>query len=400
MCGSLALDTEAAVGRPRGGRARCRARRKRTTRCPRACGRGRCRSGSAAIWATRSGSQSTSTARPAARALRSAVRAQRGRELAATSRASCAEVGRLGPQLERAGLQAERSSSSVASLRRRSTWSRTCSTNWRRVSSSSSSSASSSRKPPSEKIGVRSSCEAVAMNCLRAESSWASWRCMSSNAAASWPSSSSESTGMRVGEVAARRPRGGRSRRSTRGDSARDHEVAGEHRERRSASAPATGSARRIDRDVAPRRRSAATEKTTTRGDAACRGSAARGLGDAAAVAGSVPSRACRRAPRRAPAELEVADLDRAGSSSRRSRCSSASPCDAAAAASRARSRASPAARTSRSSVCRVDAVRGRTSVARSARAGGVAGRELLRRAAATQLRHDVEVDARRSRRA
>ena len=47
-----------------------------------------------------------------------------------------------------------------------------------RVSSSSSSSSSSSRKPPSEKIGVRSSCEAVAMKRLRAVSSSASWRCI------------------------------------------------------------------------------------------------------------------------------------------------------------------------------------------------------------------------------
>ena len=48
-------------------------------------------------------------------------------------------------------------------------------------------------KPPSEKIGVRSSCEAEAMNCFRAVSSRASCLCMSSNAAASWPISSSES---------------------------------------------------------------------------------------------------------------------------------------------------------------------------------------------------------------
>ena len=49
-----------------------------------------------------------------------------------------------------------------------STCSRTCARNRRRVSASSSSSSSSSTKPPSEKIGVRSSCEAVAMNFLRA----------------------------------------------------------------------------------------------------------------------------------------------------------------------------------------------------------------------------------------
>ena len=70
------------------------------------------------------------------------------------------------------------------------------------LSSSSSSSWSSSTNPPSEKIGVRSSCEAVAMKRLRAVSSWASWRCMSLKALASWPSSSSESSGMRLREVA------------------------------------------------------------------------------------------------------------------------------------------------------------------------------------------------------
>ena len=64
------------------------------------------------------------------------------------------------------------------------------------MSSSRSSSASSSRKPPSEKIGVRSSCDAAAMNCLRARSNRASCACMSSNAAASRPSSSTESARM------------------------------------------------------------------------------------------------------------------------------------------------------------------------------------------------------------
>ena len=40
------------------------------------------------------------------------------------------------------------------------------------------------------------------MNCLRARSSCASWRCMSLKASASWPSSSSESTGIGLREVA------------------------------------------------------------------------------------------------------------------------------------------------------------------------------------------------------
>ena len=97
----------------------------------------------------------------------------------------------------------ERSSRSVASFCRRSVCWRTWRMNARRVSSSRSSSSSSSRKPPSENSGVRSSCDAVAMNRLRAESSWASWPCMSSSAWERLPSSSSYS-GKRVGEVAAR----------------------------------------------------------------------------------------------------------------------------------------------------------------------------------------------------
>ena len=76
----------------------------------------------------------------------------------------------------------ERSSRSVASFVRRSTCSRIVSRNSRRVSSSSSSSASSSRKPPSEKSGVRSSCDALAMNSLRARSSLPSRTRMRSNA--------------------------------------------------------------------------------------------------------------------------------------------------------------------------------------------------------------------------
>ena len=73
------------------------------------------------------------------------------------------------------------------------------------------------RSPPSEKIGVRSSCEAVAMKRLRAESSWASWRCMSSSARASWPSSSPRVDREPRGEVAARPPgAAARSRRRMR----------------------------------------------------------------------------------------------------------------------------------------------------------------------------------------
>ena len=61
----------------------------------------------------------------------------------------------------------------------RSTCSRIVRTNSSRAAGSGSSSSSSSTKPPSEKIGVRSSCEALAMNSLRALSSRASRRCIS-----------------------------------------------------------------------------------------------------------------------------------------------------------------------------------------------------------------------------
>ena len=84
----------------------------------------------------------------------------------------------------------ERSSSSVASLDRRCTWSRIVARNSSRVASSMSSSSISSRNPPSEKSGVRSSCDALAMNSLRARSSRARRRRMWSKARASWPISS------------------------------------------------------------------------------------------------------------------------------------------------------------------------------------------------------------------
>ena len=54
------------------------------------------------------------------------------------------------------------------------------------------------RSPPSEKIGVRSSCEALAMNSLRALSSRASRCCISLKVRASWPTSSVPSSGIGV----------------------------------------------------------------------------------------------------------------------------------------------------------------------------------------------------------
>ena len=120
-------------------------------------------------WATRSGSQSTSMRSPSkCSSMLVSWRVTAGVNSATTSRASSPRSVGSGRSSSCPASSRERSSSSVASLPRRSTCPRTWSMNWRRVSSSSSSSASSSRKPPSEKIGVRSSCDAVAMNCSRA----------------------------------------------------------------------------------------------------------------------------------------------------------------------------------------------------------------------------------------
>ena len=136
----------------------------------------------------------------------------------------------------------ERSSRSVVSLVRRATCSRIVRTNSARASGSGSSSSSSSTNPPSEKIGVRSSCEALAMNCLRALSSSARRRCMSLKVRASWPSSSEESTGIgakspratlwaaaiEAAEAPRDRPRGpepGQQREGQR-DRAGDHDLA------------------------------------------------------------------------------------------------------------------------------------------------------------------------------
>ena len=115
----------------------------------------------------------------------------------------------------------DRSSRSTESFRSRSTWPRTCSRNRGRVSGSRSASSSSSTNPPSEKIGVRSSCDAVAMNFLRADSSCESWRCIWLNATASCPSSSLESTGIGCPKSPAATCSAASSRRLTRCASAR-----------------------------------------------------------------------------------------------------------------------------------------------------------------------------------
>ena len=90
----------------------------------------------------------------------------------------------------------ERSSRSVASLVSRVTCARIVSRNSSRVVSSMSSDSSSSRNPASEKSGVRSSCEALAMKSLRARSTCARRLCIRSNERARRPSSSAESSPM------------------------------------------------------------------------------------------------------------------------------------------------------------------------------------------------------------
>ena len=68
---------------------------------------------------------------------------------------------------------------------------------------------------------MRSSCDAVAMNFLRADSSCESWCCIWLNATASWPSSSPESTGIGCPKSPAATCSAASSRRFTRCASAR-----------------------------------------------------------------------------------------------------------------------------------------------------------------------------------
>ena len=68
---------------------------------------------------------------------------------------------------------------------------------------------------------MRSSCDAVAMNFLRADSSCESWRCISLNATASCPISSLESTGIGCAKLPAATCSAASSSRFTRCASAR-----------------------------------------------------------------------------------------------------------------------------------------------------------------------------------
>ena len=184
------------------------------------------------IWATRSGSHTTFIGSPAGVRLRfDSCSSSAGANSSVTVWARSSMSVSASRSSTDAASSRERSSRSVVSLRSREVWSRTWSRKRARVSSSRSSSSSSSRKPPSEKTGVRSSCEAVAMKRRREESSAASWRCIRSSDFASWPSSSSPSTGKR----AEKSPTATRSatcwRRATRRPSDCATRIGGEHRE-------------------------------------------------------------------------------------------------------------------------------------------------------------------------
>ena len=169
------------------------------------------------IWATRSRSQRAETA-PSGSFSSSFVRcwATAGRNSAATVVASSPISTSSGFSSSEPASRRDRSSRSTDSFWRRSTCSRIARRNSSRVSGSSCSSWSSSTNPPSEKIGVRSSCEAFAMNSLRARSTCASCTCISLKACVRRPSSSCDSTGMGCTWRPAARSSAARSSRETR----------------------------------------------------------------------------------------------------------------------------------------------------------------------------------------
>ena len=127
------------------------------------------------ICATLSGSSSASTRRPSRRSSRcESWRASAGWNSLVTARASDADVGRLGAQLERPGLELRQVEQVGGELLQPPDLVAHLGEERLRASRRRGPRpASSSRKPPSEKIGVRSSCDAVAMKRLRASSSCA-----------------------------------------------------------------------------------------------------------------------------------------------------------------------------------------------------------------------------------
>ena len=228
-----ALDAGAEVGHrqphapvaPRRGRGR--------RRCRPACGSARCRSGSAG---SAPPAQGRTRPRPVRRSRRSSrcdsCARERRRELGGDALGELADVGRLGAQLERAASSRDRSSSSVASLRRRSTCSRSWSRNGRarllvEVLVLEQLEEAAEREDRRAQLVRGGGDELLA----RAVSSSASWRCMSSSVRASWPSSSRASDSKRAAKSPAATLRAARSRRLTRRRSARATQVAGEQRD-------------------------------------------------------------------------------------------------------------------------------------------------------------------------
>ena len=169
------------------------------------------------ICRTRSGSATATTGRSGARnSRREPRRSARGPNSRATSRASeLRSTLRIAITMPPASSW-ERLRRSAVSLVSRSICWRIVRTNSARSSGLGSSSSSSSTKPPRLKIGVRSSCDALAMNCLRALSSSARRRCISLKVRASWPSWPEESTGMRAAKSPSATLRAASSIRCTR----------------------------------------------------------------------------------------------------------------------------------------------------------------------------------------
>ena len=203
--------------------------RRSARQCRAACGGARCRRAPGRSGAPARGRRARRPPSSTSTSQRMLEPARDGREFlaagprrpSASSTGSCSS--RIGPASSR-----ERSSRSVASFESRSTCSVIVSRNSRRVASSRSSSRKSSRKPPSEKIGVRSSCEALAMNSRRASSRRASRRRIRSKAAASSPSSSRPRSSTGCVEIAGGDPLGGAFQPA---NPAREHRRGAETRE-------------------------------------------------------------------------------------------------------------------------------------------------------------------------
>ena len=214
------------------------------------------------IWATRCASQSASTSAGARRGRRPrSSRRPRGRGRGELVRRSVARAAAARPARARARASRRRAARGRAgrssSFCSRSTCSRIVARNSARVSSSSSSSWSSSTNPPSEKIGVRSSCEAFAMNSLRAWSSRASLRCISLKATRELAELVLGVDRDRVGEVA-RRDLAGRALEAL--DAPREHArrvVAARHRDDQRDHARRSGSGAGSGRRCPARRRAA-----------------------------------------------------------------------------------------------------------------------------------------------